>query len=115
MPNDDLADACFELARTAKWIQKPIDAAEITALAKRFKEVATLHVSDGFIDEAVITRAVRYITQAHGMPIGDDTDWFEHMLQALLEVARPNSGLDQSGREFLADMIDGIQSSMSED
>jgi hypothetical protein len=31
------------------------------------------------------------------------------MLRALIEVARPNSGLDERGKEFLNDMLDGIQ------
>ena len=44
------------------------------------------------IDVPVVTRAVAYLTQAHAIPpMGDHTDWFE-MPDAVLEVARPNSG-----------------------
>ena len=35
-------------------------------------------------------------------------EWFGYMLDAVLEVARPNSGLDGQAREFLKDMRDGI-------
>ena len=41
--------------------------------------------------------------------MGNDTEWFGEMLRALIEVARPNSGLDDQGKEFLNDMLDGIQ------
>jgi hypothetical protein len=40
--------------------------------------------------------------------MGDHTEWFGYMLDAVLEVARPNSGLDGQAREFLKDMRDGI-------
>jgi hypothetical protein len=61
------------------------------------------------IDVPVMTRAVAYLTQAHATPpFGDHTEWFGYMLDAVLEVARPNSGLDGQAREFLKDMRDGI-------
>jgi hypothetical protein len=111
---EDLAKACFELARTAKWTQRPIDASEIISLAARFETIAKERKSEELaIDEPILTRAVRYIAQAHGMPFGDDTRWFENMLTALLEVARPNSGLDLNGRAFLRDMMDGIEDSLA--
>lgn len=113
----DLEEACFELARGAKWVQKPIDSEEIRALAARFVEVARSHIFIGDnlrIDTALITRAVRYLTQAHGMPMGDDTRWFENMLTAVLEVARPNSGLDERGQAFLKDMLEGIEASLDD-
>jgi hypothetical protein len=112
---DGLAAACFNLARTAKWTQKRIDATEITALANRFEAIARSRVTESLgIDGALLARAVQYITQAHGPPFGDDTLWFEFMLSAVVEVARPNSGLDQDGQAILHDMLDGIQSSLAE-
>ena len=44
------------------------------------------------------------------MPMSDDTAWFSNMLTVLLEVARPNSGLDERGHAFLKDMREGIES-----
>jgi hypothetical protein len=41
---EELQTACFGVARTTKWTQKPIDAAEITAVAERFFEIAKQRV-----------------------------------------------------------------------
>lgn len=114
---DGVAAACLELARVAKWTRKPIDATEITVLANRLAEIAKGYVSKGElqIDLPLIERAVRYITAAHGMPMGDNTDWFEYMMKALIEVARPNSGLDVESKAFLLDMEQGIQSFFEEE
>jgi len=112
LPHDDtkdIEDACFRLARTTKWTRTPIDADEITAQAAPFTKVALERIYDPLDrSAAVVARAVNYIAQAHGMPMGEDTSWFEHMLDALLEVARPNTGLDPEGKAFLADMVRGI-------
>jgi hypothetical protein len=111
----EIEESCFELARTTKWVQKPIDAEEIKAQAGRFSEIAKEKVYEPLgINPALVARAVRYLAQAHGMPMGEDTQWFEHMLRAVLEVARPNSSLDERGQEFLKDMMDGIASSAEE-
>jgi hypothetical protein len=114
--DDGVAAACLELARAVKWTQKPIDANEITTLADRMTTIAKDYVSEGLsIDLPLIERAVRYITQAHGMPMGEDTTWFEYTLRALLEIARPNSGLGVSGKAFLLDIEQGIQTLLEEE
>lgn len=81
-------------------------------LAEKLNAIAMERVDDRDtlgINVPVVTRAVAYLTQAHAMPpMGDHTDWFGYMLDAVLEVARPNSGLDGRAREFLEDMRDGI-------
>jgi hypothetical protein len=111
--SNELAKACFELARTAKWTQRPIDTDEIVRLAERYLEITLSHLSTELrIDVPLLTRAVRYIILAHGTPHGDDTHWFETILTALIEVARPNSGLANDGKEFLKDMLDGIEESL---
>src|SRR6266403_2963738 len=78
--NAELEAACFELARTTKWARKPVDSDEICALAARFTEIAKSHILYGEelrIDAPVITRAIRYLTQAHAIPpMDDDTRWF---------------------------------------
>lgn len=108
-----LADAYFELARALKWSKdSPAPEAEIGALAEKLNEIAMERVHDGDplgIDVPVVARAVADLTQAHAIPpMGDDTEWFGYMLDAVLEVARPNSGLDRQARQFLKDMRDGI-------
>ena len=45
-------------------------------------------------------------------PMNEDTSWFYDMLGALLEVARPNGGLDD--KAFLKDMLDGINMQLDE-
>src|SRR5258707_5983644 len=115
--NAELEAACFELARTTKWARKPVDSDEICALAARFTEIAKSHILYGeelCIDAPVITRAIRYLTQAHAIPpMDDDTRWFSDMLAALIEVARPNAGLDERGQAFLKDMLEGIRSRLA--
>jgi hypothetical protein len=38
--DEELKSACFELARTTKWPQKPIDAQLLTSLAEKLEEIA---------------------------------------------------------------------------
>ena len=112
--NAELEEACFALARTIKWAQRPLDGEEILALAADFAKIAKSQIVHGEglrIDAPLITRATRYLTQAHAIPpMADDTEWFSNMLVAVLEVARPNSGLDEQGQAFLTDMLEGIRS-----
>src|SRR5438874_550393 len=108
-----LADACFELARVLKWSKdSPASEAEIGGLAEKLNAVAMERVHDRDTlgrDVPVVARGVAYLTQAHAIPpMGDDTEWLGYMLDAVLEVARPNSGLDGQAREFLKDMCEGI-------
>lgn len=106
----EIDQACFELAKATKWIRKPIDASEINELAERYAKVARSHLSKPLdIDPSLVARAVRYIEHVHAIPpMGDDVQWFENMLQALVEIARPNTGLDQRSKPFLKDMLHGI-------
>ena len=108
--NDALEQACFELARTTKWTKKPIDSSEISELSPRLMDIARSYVSAPLaIDIPLITKAVRYLTHVHAIPpMGDDTRWFQNMLAAVLEIARPNSVFDEQEQEFLRDMLDGI-------
>lgn len=107
----ELQAACLAHARTCKWERKPIDADEISTLARVFFEMAHEFQSDALqIDLPLITRAVRYLSQAHGMPGCDDKISFRIKLAVLIEVARPNSGLDDDGLKFLSDMNEGIRS-----
>ena len=107
-----LTAACFELARVLKWSKdSPASEAEIGGLTEKLNAIAMERVDDRDrfgIDVPVVARAIAYLTQAHAMPMGNDTEWFGYMLDAVLEVARPNSGLDGQAREFLKDMRDGI-------
>jgi hypothetical protein len=108
-----LADACFKLARVLKWSKDSSSSeGELGGLAKKLNAIAMERVYDRDtlgIDVPVVTRAIVYLTQAHAIPTaGNHTEWFGYMLDAVLEVARPNSGLDGEARQFLNDMRDGI-------
>jgi hypothetical protein len=113
--SEELRQACFDVARTTKWSRKPVDSAEITALADKLYEIAKGQVSPELeIDLPLITRAVRYLAHVHAMPpMADDTGWFTEMLRAVLEIARPNSVLDEDDKEFLRDLQYGIEKSLS--
>jgi hypothetical protein len=108
--NEELKNACFDVARTTKWALKPVDTAEINAHAEILYQIAKEHVSEPLqIDLPLITRAVRYLRQVHAMPpMDDNTMWFYNMLRVALEIARPNTGVEEENKEFLRDMRDGI-------
>ena len=112
--SDELRQACFDVARTTKWSRKPVDSAEITVLADKLYEIAKGQVSPEIeIDLPLITRAVRYLGQVHASPpMDDDTGWFYDMLRVVLEIARPNTGVEEENKEFLRDMLQGIEQSL---
>jgi len=114
--DDELRKSCFDVARTTKWSRKPVDSAEITALANKLYEIAKGQVSPELeIDLPLITRAVRYVGQVHAMPpMDEDTGWFYDMLRVVLEIARPNTGVEEENKEFLRDMLQGIEQSLSD-
>lgn len=111
----ELEVACLEMARTTKWAQKPIDVSELTKFADKLVVLSKDFVCEALdIDEALIARAVRYLTQVHAIPpMQEDTRWFTEMLRAVLEIARPNTGVDADNKEFLRDLLHGIEQSLS--
>lgn len=61
------------------------------------------------LDLALLARAVTYINRVHEIPLNaDEISWFSQTLRALIEVARPNVLIDDDGRLFLQDLLDGI-------
>lgn len=113
MTETGIEKACFGLVQATR--TGPQDSAVVQEAAKKFVEVARHFVSPELeIDEALIARAVRYL-RIHAMPgMDEDTEWFRDMLMALLEVARPNTGLDDEDKEFLRDMLTGINSMLED-
>jgi hypothetical protein len=114
--SDELQQACFDLARITKWSRKPVDAAKIQAFSEQIAQIAREQVNDPLgIDIPLITRAVRYLANAHATPpMDEDTQWFYDMLRVVLEIARPNTGIDEENKEFLRDMRDGIEKSLGD-
>ena len=115
MPLDlkDLKAARFDAARSAKWERKPQPVKDIQALSDNFYEIAVTRAKEiNEIDEdsEIINRAVWYLAQVHAIPpMKDDVRWFQEMLDALLELALPNTyvavGKPQA---FLQDLLKGI-------
>lgn len=116
MTSDELERACLDLALAIKIVKEPISSDDAHGLAERFVAIAQVQVCAPLnIDRPLVTRAVRYLTQVHAIAtMGDDTQWFSNMLSAVLEIARPNTGIDEDNKEFLRDMTEGINSLMSE-
>src|SRR4051812_46780195 len=75
--NDDLEQACLELALAIKIVKEPISSYDARGLANRFLAVAEDRIYLPLdIDRPLVTRAVRYLTQVHAIPpMGDDTLW----------------------------------------
>ena len=110
---DELKQACFTVARNTKWVQRPMDVAEIQAFALTLFEIAQKHIYDPLgRDAALVARAVHYLNCTYAMPpLGEDTQWFGTALEVVLEIARPNTGLNDEAKPFLTDMMDGINQS----
>jgi phage terminase large subunit-like protein len=57
----------------------------------------------------MVTRAVWYLARTQAGPVlRDESQWFEHMLQVLLELAFPNTHLDDMSLAFLQDIEEGL-------
>jgi hypothetical protein len=109
----DLRAACFDAAQCAKWELKPQPVEDIQELADRFYEIAVRRgkeIDEIGEDSQIVNRAVWYLAQVHAIPpMRDDVRWFQEMLDALLELALPNTyvavGKPQA---FLKDLLKGI-------
>jgi hypothetical protein len=113
--SQELEAACLEMARVTKWERKPIDVSELTSFARQLVTISRGFVSEPLdIDEEVIVRAVRYLARVHAVPLmEEDTRWFTEMMRAVLEIARPNTAVDADNKEFLQDLLQGIERSLS--
>jgi hypothetical protein len=113
--DEDLKNACFDLARTTKWSQKPIDAELLSSLATKFEEIARNCLSMPLNrDIPLIVKAIRYLTHVHAIPpMDDDTMWFYNMLSVVVEISRPNTVVGEREKLFLEEMLQGIHESLN--
>lgn len=120
LDRDELERACREVVRSTLWqtpnpqdIHDIVDADQIARLTAAYVEEALWHLD--FVegtgrDPNLITRAVRYLAATHAIPpMGEDLAWFHYMLQALVELACPNTGQNRESAAFLADIRAGIE------
>ncbi|MBN2124282.1 MAG: hypothetical protein JW821_08310 [Deltaproteobacteria bacterium] len=108
----ELQKACFEVARKTLWEMAPVDADRIREHGRNLEDIAA-RFAKGFEnsprDPNMVTRAVWYLARTQAGPgLREDTRWFEHMLQVLLELAFPNTHLDESSVPFLRDIEEGL-------
>ena len=117
---DALLEACKRVVSQTLWLNPEpqdisdiIDSDQIKRTTLKYFEEALRHVE--FIieqggDPNLVTRAVLYLSEAHAIPpMEEDITWFKNMLEALIEVACPNSILTKEAAQFLYDMEKGIK------
>lgn len=117
VPDDDLMAACKEVARTVLWRQGETSADVVETQAHRYYQIACQHqnyIRQNCDTDDVIANAVRYIARVHAIPpSGTDTVWFSLALEVLLELAVPNTVLeDEESARFLSNVQQGIVRAM---
>ena len=118
LDREKLQEACFSIARTVLWAQRPVSVTEIQALADQFFKDALWH--EDFIvgqdrDPNLITAAVVYLGNRHAIPpLGDDPQWFNNMLQVLVELCCPNQGGQSSEEPFFQELVHGVAESRTD-
>jgi len=115
-----LFEACKKLVKHTLWqtpvpqdISDIIDTEQIRKTTRKYFEEALPHVE--FIvehkrDPNLITRAILYLSQAHAIPpMKEDLTWFSNMLEAVIELACPNTIHSKETAQFLCDIEEGIR------
>jgi hypothetical protein len=110
MDEDTLMAACYEVAAKTMFDCES-KGSNIRAVANKFFKIAREHA--GFVpkdsDDNAVVHAIRYMAQVHARPyLRDDTTWFHHTLNVLLELAYPSETLTPEAANFLADIEKGI-------
>jgi hypothetical protein len=119
LDEDDLREACLDLARVVLASSQPQVSNDILeTVAARFEREAVDFapmVARAGRDPNLLVRAMRYIVDAHALPLmGTDMDWFRQTLTCLVELAVPGIALSDKGGAFLRDVEDGIRQSLSD-
>lgn len=113
LDNDALLAACFEVARAIRWRDNPVDEVLAKAMIKLYFNAAIQH--EEFIvgqgrDPNIIVRAVRYIAHKHAIPpMEGNIEGFASMLDVLIELACPNTEVDQNKEQLFKDIEEGIR------
>lgn len=112
LDTDALKSACYEVARNTKWATHPVDTDDIKRLADELYQISSQQaefVAGESREPDLVSRAVRYLAHTHAIPpMEDDTRWFGDMLEALLELACPTTGMTWEAAAFFYDIETGI-------
>jgi hypothetical protein len=108
--DEDMMAACYEVAAKTMFDSEPTGS-NIRSVAHKFFKIAREHA--GFVprdsDDNAVVHAIRYMVHVHARPyLRDDTTWFHHTLNVLLELAHPSETLAPEAADFLADIEKGI-------
>ena len=113
-----LYEACKEVASAVLSGPSGVSADLVDTLARKYLKCAVDHqdfVRGQREDDHVIERAVRYIARVHAIPpCGMDVAWFRTTLSTLIEVAVPNTGLDEETAALLPCLQEGIAVSLAQ-
>jgi hypothetical protein len=112
---NDLFSACVEVAQAI--LGKKASPDVIETVAGRYYRIACDHqdfVRTQRETDDVIANAVRYLANTQAIPpMGTDTAWFMNSLGTLIELAVPNTMLDQQSERFLNQLQEGIREARS--
>ena len=104
--------ACQEVARAVLWRSGGDSSDVVETQAAKYFAIARDHqdfVRGQRDDDMVIENDVRYLARVHAIPpMGTDTFWFSNSLSVLIELAVPNSGLDEISAAVMPDLQVGI-------
>jgi hypothetical protein len=119
LDEEELHEACVDLARVVLASGQPQVSMDILeTVAARFEREAVDFapmVARADRDPNLLVRAIRYIVDAHALPLmGTDMDWFRQTLACLVELAVPGIALSDKGGAFLRDVQVGIDQSLGD-
>ena len=103
-----LRDACHRIARTMLSATRPDDFARIQAVADSLYGTALYYemcVLESGRDPNILVRCVEYLESSHAVPaMGDDTTWFPHRLEVVLDLVTPGPFDVLEDNSFLRDL-----------
>lgn len=113
-----LGRACLAVSREVLRQNGTASSDLVETLAARFLALAEGHqdfVRQQRETDDVIAHAVNYIAHVHANPSrGTDTGWFRDVLAALIELAVPNTGLDEDAALLFPDLQCGLRQSLAD-
>ncbi|WP_124715401.1 hypothetical protein [Burkholderia stagnalis] len=106
--------ACLRFLRAVLWRQGAASNDVVDSLAIELALVAEDHAEWAMEqrgDWEIVSRAIDYMAAIHDGP-WQGRSWFESTLRVLMELAVPNTGLDESSAAFLSDIQRGMNQSL---